>query len=397
MASLRAKRGFLFIDFRWQGVRCRESTKREDTPANRAELRRLARQIDGEIAAGTFIYARFFPEGPKRDLFALPPPGRSADSPLPFDGWARGWIKTRESRLDASTYYDRVRMIEGPIIGFFGSRQVSTIDSEDVEEFIAHIKKRAGARKPPEGEAPKPLSNRRANMILQVLRLCLDPAVKKGWLRSNPAREVKRLREEKTRIDPLSLEEVRAFLSTGLRDDEERRYFRVAFFSGLRPSEEIGLQWPNLDWHNKPPLIGVYIGITRRGGEHVPKTDSSYREVQMVPVVEQALRGQRAASELRSKFVFANERGGSLDITNIRERVWKPGLRRAGLRYRTMYQTRHTFATLALASGEDIGWVAKQLGHTTTEMVIRHYHKFIPNLTRRDGSALARLIQGEGL
>jgi hypothetical protein len=29
-------------------------------------------------------------------------------------------------------------------------------------------------------------------------------------------------------------------------------------------------------------------------------------------------------------------------------------------------------------------------------MVIRRYHRFIPNLTRRDGSAVARLIQQEG-
>ena len=65
----------------------------------------------------------------------------------------------------------------------------------------------------------------------------------------------------------------------------------------------------------------------------------------------------------------------------------------------------------------DIGWVAGQnghlgarrmrlsgprlgrrgLGHANTEMVIRHYHKFIPNLTRQDGSALATQIQQTGL
>ena len=57
-----------------------------------------------------------------------------------------------------------------------------------------------------------------------------------------------------------------------------------------------------------------------------------------------------------------------------------------------MYQTRHTFATLALSSGEALDWVAKMLGHRTTQMVIRHYHKYVPNLTRRDGDALARAL-----
>jgi integrase len=106
---------------------------------------------------------------------------------------------------------------------------------------------------------------------------------------------------------------------------------------------------------------------------------------------------QRARSQVRSTYVFPSRTGGSLNITNVRERVWKPGLRRAGLRYRTMYQTRHTFATLALQSGEQIGWVSKQLGHTSDEMVIRHYAKFIPNLTRRDGPALAKVMQEQSL
>ena len=78
-------------------------------------------------------------------------------------------------------------------------------------------------------------------------------------------------------------------------------------------------------------------------------------------------------------------------------RVWYPALKRAGLRARKPYQTRHTFATLALSSGEEIGWVAKQLGHSNTEMVIRHYYLHITNNTRQDGAALDRAAARAGL
>ena len=74
-------------------------------------------------------------------------------------------------------------------------------------------------------------------------------------------------------------------------------------------------------------------------------------------------------------------------MTNLRERVWKPAVRRAGLRYRTMYQTRHTCATLMLAAGEDIGWAAEQLGHTSVEMVIGTTDT---SRTSREGTAQPR-------
>jgi integrase len=171
----------------------------------------------------------------------------------------------------------------------------------------------------------------------------------------------------------------------------------VAFFAGLRPSEEIAAGWDAIDWLMKPPCLGVLSAITARGGRGRTKTPGSKRYVELLPIVQEALHEQRASSQLRGPLIFPSRTGKARDITNLRERVWKPALRRAGLRYRTMYQTRHTFATLALQSGEQMGWVSKQMGHTTDEMVIRHYAKFIPNLTRQDGSALSRVMWEQGL
>ena len=51
-----------------------------------------------------------------------------------------------------------------------------------------------------------------------------------------------------------------------------------------------------------------------------------------------------------------------------------------------------TAATLMLASGENPEWVAKVLGHTTTEMLFRVYSRFVPNLTRNDGRAFTGLV-----
>jgi integrase len=82
-----------------------------------------------------------------------------------------------------------------------------------------------------------------------------------------------------------------------------------------------------------------------------------------------------------------NQEGRPIDLNTLRRRIWYPALKRGGIRARRLYQTRHTFATLMLATGENPEWIAKQLGHTSTQMLFQRYTKFIPNVTRRDGIA----------
>ena len=109
------------------------------------------------------------------------------------------------------------------------------------------------------------------------------------------------------------------------------------------------------------------------------------------------LRAQRAASQLKSDYIFPSDVGGPLDRDNLAHRVWYPALKRAGLKRRKPYQTRHSFACLALEAGEQLGWVAQMLGHVNTAMVIKHYYRFVKNTTRRDGSALDKAAAAVGL
>ena len=112
----------------------------------------------------------------------------------------------------------------------------------------------------------------------------------------------------------------------------------------------------------------------------------------MSQLVFDALKAQEKATRPRSEFVFCNRLDSPLDYKNVNNRVWKPLLRHLGLKVRRPYQCRHTAATLWLASGENPEWVARQLGHADTTMLFRVYSRFVPNLTRRDGSAFERML-----
>jgi integrase len=124
------------------------------------------------------------------------------------------------------------------------------------------------------------------------------------------------------------------------------------------------------------------------------KNDGSFRTIEMSQLVFDALSEQKKVTG-NKQFVFCTSTGGPLNHNNLTKRVWYPLLRHLGLRKRRPYQTRHTAATLWLAAGENPEWIARQMGHTTTEMLFRVYSRYVPNLTRRDGSAFERLLINE--
>ena len=65
------------------------------------------------------------------------------------------------------------------------------------------------------------------------------------------------------------------------------------------------------------------------------------------------------------------------------------------MKHRRPYQPRHTAARLMFCALETPKWVARVLGQATTKMLFRVYSRYVPNLTRRDGSAMARLLGPE--
>ena len=61
-------------------------------------------------------------------------------------------------------------------------------------------------------------------------------------------------------------------------------------------------------------------------------------------------------------------------------------MRKAGVRYRRPYQTRHTYASMMLTAGEPLGWVAGQMGHSDLNMLGRVYARWIKSATPDVGS-----------
>jgi integrase len=111
------------------------------------------------------------------------------------------------------------------------------------------------------------------------------------------------------------------------------------------------------------------------GQEDYTKTDSSQRHIQIPGLVCDALKEQQKVSKGRFQYVFSTRQGEHLDHNYATKRVWYPLPRHPGFKPRRPYQTRQTAATRWLCAGENPEWIARQMGHATTERrtVFQHY------------------------
>ena len=395
MASIRSRKetGLLFFDFRWQGKRYRAQTDLPDTPASRRSLEPKLKQVQAAIKRGTFKIEQYFPElavptsvtaVAQVEPVSTATPAQAATqarrlaTPL-FSTFAESWFSEFKVGWRRS-YVTTVRgILDQHLVARFGARELAAVSRQDILEFRSHLAVLRGRR---EGTY---LSPARINTIMLILRQLLQEAADRYEF-TMPMGRLKPLKIPKSHVDPFTLDQVQLIVNTVRKDYQP--YMKVRFFTGMRSGEIHGLKWKYVDFDRR--LILVREAIVA-GEEEYTKNDFSQRDIPMSQVVHDALRTQHEHTG-QTVYVFCNRAGEPIDTINFTKRVWYPLLRHLGLELRRPYQTRHTAATLWLAAGETPEWIARTLGHASTEMLFRVYSRFVPNLTRQDGSAVDRLL-----
>ena len=378
--AIRKETQKLFFDFNYLGKRCREQTTLDNTAANRKKLERILEKIEAEITLGSFDYGRYFPDSPRAETLskrALTAVGGYHATPL-LRQFAETWFAEKEIEWRESQIVTVQGCLDRHILPALGHKEVGSITRAEILEFrasLAKVNSRSG----------KKLSASRINHIMTPLRMMLNEAADRYEF-SSPYRGIKSLNVPRTDVEPFTLEEVQQIIQR-VREDF-RQYYTVRFFTGMRTGEIDGLIWESVDFGRRQIL--VHQALVR--GQVVPtKTDGSFRSIDMSQPVFDALKAQFEVTG-KTGLVFTTRKGTALSHVNVTKRVWYPLLEELGLRKRRPYQTRHTAATLWLAAGESPEWIARQMGHTTTEMLFRVYSRFVPNLTRQDGSAFERML-----
>lgn len=356
------------ISFMQDGERRRETLTvagkpLKPTPPNLQLAHRVKKLIDKALANGTFTYAEFFPDSPRA---AVEISGSPAE--VTFGKMCETWLATK-GRLSTRTL-DQYRNALGVWQRLLGA--------ESSFKDLTHAKVAARIGATP-WKSAKLLNN-----YLIPLRGVFALAGRELKLDDDPMDGIENSKHQAPAPDPLSAAERDMVLAHLQRNYDERvhAYFSFAFATGLRPEEEIALQWGDVDWNHKTILVQRAL----TAGEVKPIKIYQSRHVDLIPEALAALQVMKAHTFMKGTDarIFMNPVTGRPwhDERSQRDHYWTPTLRKCGIRHRRAYQTRHTYATLALMGGVNPAYISRQLGHKSAKMLFDVYAKWIDGADR---------------
>jgi integrase len=234
------------------------------------------------------------------------------------------------------------------------------------------------------------LSSATVRKMHSVLRKALKQAVLDGLIPRNVCEAVKPPKVEHKEINPLDQGQAKVLLeaANGLRLEA---LYVLAIHTGMREGELLGLKWEDVDLGRD--VLRLRRALVREGGKVVLgdlKTPKSRRSVRLTHAASDALRNhlERQLKEIErigslyqpGGLVFATESGTFINPSNLRNRSFKPLLKKTRLPDICFHDLRHTCATLLLSQGTHPKLVQELLGHATIAMTLDTYSHFLPSM-----------------
>lgn len=288
------------------------------------------------------------------------------------------WLKDSvRGTVRASTYEVHRHMIEPHIIPALGRVKLKDLNPVHVRGLYRE-------------KLDSGLSAATVRKMHSVLRKALNQAVLDGLIPRNVCEAVTPPKVERKEITPLDKDQANTLLEAAKGDRLEALYV-LAVHTGMREGELLGLKWEDADLERG--VLRLRRALVREGGKTVLgdlKTAKSRRSVRLTRAAVEALRGhlERQMEEMErvgslyqpGGLVFATETGTLINPSNLRNRSFKPLLKRAALPDICFHDLRHTCATLLLSQGTHPKLVQELLGHATIAMTLDTYSHFLPSM-----------------
>ena len=299
-----------------------------------------------------------------RSMLAALRDGRDADAGAPgeapfetvaeevFTRYGRRW---KPRTLQVNRIYLRRQ-----ILPFFEERFIGAITRQDVQDWFRSLHATPAA----------------ANRSAPILSVIMQQAEAWGYRpeNSNPCRGIRRYRQARSERF-LSPEEYRCLARVLDRHEADRPFHaaavRLLLLTGCRKSEILTLEWR----------------FYREGKLYLPDSKTGPRTVWLCAAARDVL--DRLPRSPRWVFPVGDLR----TPWNWLDPFWQHVRKEAGLEDVRLHDTRHSYASMALLSGETIRTVGRLLGHEKASTTLKYAHLSDTSL-REAIDALAPVLSG---
>ncbi|ADV98807.1 putative transposase [Yersinia pestis biovar Medievalis str. Harbin 35] len=377
------------------GQRVRENLGVPDTAKNRRMAGELRESVRYTIKIGNFNYAAQFPNSKQLHKFGV------AQLNVTVSQLAEKWLALKVMEITKngiSRYRSYIKICAG-IIG--EERLVSSITNEMVlslrKELLTGFQI-AGVHQKTR-QLKKGRSVRTVNVYLSCFAAMMEFAVANGYIERSPFVGISPLKKSKSEPDPLTRDEYARLMEVA-PSLQVKNIWKLAVSTGMRHGEICALAWEDIDLKEWTITISRNMAVVHHFTP--PKTESGNRTIKLTNSAIEALKEQMALTKMGKKikvdvhlrefgkirkddctFVFSprlsarNGKGGDWYSPGVFSGTWNFALKKAGIRHRKAYETRHTFACWALSAGANPNFVANQMGHTSSQMVYSVYGKWM--------------------
>lgn len=350
---------------RWQVCWRADGRQHRESFAVREAAEERAAELNDDLRSGRYVD----PRGGRRVLDDL------------LEPWLADHTGVRPSTID-----NYRRHYESMVRPRFGSTCIGDIDEQAVKAWVRDLD--SGAIRTQRGEPFTKGAIRTA--VSKILGSILRFAVRRKWIPADPTRGVRLLRVPAQRVDPFTLEEVRAIADaagrlktpTGRPCGRPMDRLLVLFLAstGMRPGEMAALDVRDLDFTHD--MMSVSKTMTKGEAGHyryVQGDTKTVRGRRRLPIPSFLRGGLEALCEGRDggEPLFTSPRGERIIYQQWRLRVFKRAVAAAGVRpdgrRLTLYSLRHTFASVAIMNGADVKTLQDLMGHEDATVTLNTY------------------------
>jgi len=198
------------------------------------------------------------------------------------------------------------------------------------------------------GNKSGPLSQNTASTYFSIFKAALKQAFIDGYLTVDLSAKIKGIKDQESRREYLSVEELNTLVATPCERDVLKRAALFSALTGLRHCDIQKLRWKEISIDGNQARLHF--------------TQQKTKGVEYTPISEQALQ-LCGEPEKPEKFVFEDLPDPSWISHPLKQWIDAAGIKKKI----TFHCFRHTYATLQLSSGTDIYTVSKMLGHTNVK------------------------------